>query len=59
MAEISFDMYFHILEGDLLTTAVYVRFSEQLLNVLPTVKYNTLIREDIKNKDITKSVLMI
>lgn len=47
MTEISFDMYFHILEGDLLTTAAYVRFSEQLLNVLPTVKYNTLIREDI------------
>lgn len=46
-AEISFDIYFHFLESDLQTTAVYARFSKQLLNVLPTVKYNTNIREDI------------
>lgn len=47
MAEISFDMCFHFLESDLLTAVVYVRFSKQLLSVLPTVKCDTSIRGDI------------
>lgn len=47
MAQISFDTYFHFLESDLVTTAVYVRSSKQLLNVLPTVKWNALIRKGI------------